>query len=155
MAVKSLLEICAECGLPVREVPSGCPILEEGKASGALFILREGAVEIRKQDVELNRVSAPGAIFGEVSLFIHSTPMATVATLRDSSFYVAEDGAGFLEAHPEVNYHIALLLANRLTAVTSYLVDLKHQFASHEDHLGMVDEVLESLLHHQARKGPA
>jgi hypothetical protein len=33
--------------------------------------------------------------------------------------------------------------------VTTYLADLQHQFSEREDHLGMVDEVLDSLLHHQ------
>ena len=33
--------------------------------------------------------------------------------------------------------------------MNSYLVDLKRQFADHGDHLSMVDEVLETLVHHQ------
>ena len=37
----------------------------------------------------------------------------------------------------------------RLNAMTSYLADLKAQFHDRSDHLGMVDEVLESLMHHQ------
>jgi hypothetical protein len=55
----------------------------------------------------------------------------------------------FLEVRPELAFHIAKLLGQRLRLVTTYLVDLKKQFEQHEDHLGMVDEVLESLVHHQ------
>jgi hypothetical protein len=33
--------------------------------------------------------------------------------------------------------------------MTSYLADLKAQFHDRSDHLGMVDEVLASLMHHQ------
>ena len=44
---------------------------------------------------------------------------------------------------------MARLLANRLNAATTYLVDLKRQFAGSNDHLGMVGEVLETLIHQQ------
>ena len=40
-------------------------------------------------------------------------------------------------------------LAERLDAATTYLVDLKRQFEGHSNHLGMVGEVLESLIHQQ------
>ncbi len=150
--MEALLEICSKCDLPTRDVPAGVTLLEEGVPSQALFILRAGTVEIQKQDIELNRVDSPGSFFGEMSLFMKTPPMATVRTLEPSSFFVAEDGLAFLESNPEVNFHLATLLANRLNRVTNYLVDIQRQYASNDDHLGMVDEVLESLLHHQAKK---
>jgi CRP/FNR family transcriptional regulator, cyclic AMP receptor protein len=33
--------------------------------------------------------------------------------------------------------------------VTTYLVDLKRQFEDHQNHLGMVDDILETLVHEQ------
>ena len=50
---------------------------------------------------------------------------------------------------PTSDLPIARLLARRLQNVTSYLVDLKRQYRDREDHLGMVDEVLDSLAHEQ------
>ena len=47
---------------------------------------------------------------------------------------------------PEVAFLIARLLAQRLYAATSYLVDLNRQFAGHETHLAMVGKVLQSLI---------
>jgi hypothetical protein len=38
------------------------------------------------------------------------------------------------------------LVAGRLDALNKYLVDVKGQFEGHE-HLGMVDNVLETLMH--------
>ena len=38
--------------------------------------------------------------------------------------------------------------------MTHYLVDLKQQFADHENHLGMVDQILDTLVHHQAAPSP-
>ena len=46
--------------------------------------------------------------------------------------------------------HVCELLARRLDSLNNYLVDVKRQFEGH-DHIGMVDEVLESLLHRQPR----
>lgn len=148
----SILDHCAKQQIPIRSFPPGTIILPEGERLGALFFLREGTVEILKQDVELTQVSSPGAVFGEISVLMKTPHMATVRTLTESSFYVADDAQALLAAHPEFYEHIARLLAIRLTSVSSYLVDLKRQFASRDDHLGMVDEVLESLLHHQTSR---
>lgn len=147
--MKSSLQICEESGLPERQYAAGEIILEEGQPSSSLYILKQGSVEVCKQDVELATITNPGAWFGEISVLIGGEAMATVKTLSDSVFYVIEDGKTLLQEYPEFNYHIALLLANRLKSVTSYLVDIQKQFASNDDHLGMVDEVLESLIHHQ------
>ena len=45
------------------------------------------------------------------------------------------------------------MLARRLDTINGYLVDLRHQYGD-RDNLGMVDTVLESLRHHQARIEP-
>jgi CRP-like cAMP-binding protein len=146
-------EILALCGhMPERTVPAGETILEEGGRSGVLFILAEGAVEVLKGDVQVNLVSDPGAIFGEMSVLLDAPHMATVRTLEPSRFYVAEDARRFLDSDPAVAVAVSRLLARRLHAVISYLVDLKRQFEDHSDHLGMVDEVLETLVHHQGEE---
>jgi CRP/FNR family cyclic AMP-dependent transcriptional regulator len=43
---------------------------------------------------------------------------------------------------------VARILSRRVQLVTGYLVDLERQFADRDDHLAMVDEVLESLVPH-------
>jgi CRP-like cAMP-binding protein len=146
--MNSTLDICN--GLPECQLPAGEDILIENGDSGRLYILKAGAVEILKKDLQINVVSTPGAVFGEVSLLLKRPHMATVRTLQPTSFYVVDDGIEFLQAHPDINLHIARLLAGRLNSVTNYLVDLQQQFNARDDHLGMVDEVLESLLHHHA-----
>ena len=146
--MKSILDICS--GLPEVQLPEGEDVLVENGERGHLYILKSGAVEILKKDLQINVVSTPGAVFGEVSLLLKRPHMATVRTLQPTRFYVIENGIEFLQQHPDINLHIASLLAGRLNSVTNYLVDLQQQFNAREDHLGMVDEVLESLLHHQA-----
>ena len=78
--------------------------------------------------------------------------MATVRVLERSRFHVAENARAFLTSNAEVTFAVAQLLARRLNSVTSYLVDLKRQFESNDDHLGMVDEVLEGLVHDQEQQ---
>lgn len=146
--MKSILDICS--GLPESQLPAGEDVLIENGENGRLYILKSGAVEILKKDLQINVVSTPGSVFGEVSLLLKRPHMATVRTLEPSTFHVIEGGLKFLKANPDINLHIARLLASRLNSVTNYLVDLQQQFNEREDHLGMVDEVLESLLHHHA-----
>ena len=42
--------------------------------------------------------------------------------------------------------------ASRLDGLTHYLVDVKNQYGGQDGHLGMVDQILDHLVHHQ---GPA
>jgi CRP/FNR family transcriptional regulator, cyclic AMP receptor protein len=136
-------------GLPERTLDAGEVVLQEG-TPGPLFILVEGAVEILKGALRINVVDERGSIFGEVSALLGTAPMATVRTLERSRFFVADDGLAFIASNPEVAMAVARVLASRLMSVTSYLVDVKRQFEEHNDHLGIVDDVLESLIHDQS-----
>src|SRR5947207_1031259 len=141
--MREILRLCAD--MPERRFGAGEILLHEGERSGVLFVLAEGSVEILKGDLQVNTVSDPGAFFGEMSVLLDAPHMATVRTLELSRFYVAEDATGFLESDPAVALAVARLLARRLHSMITYLVDLKRQFKEHDDHFGMVDEVLETL----------
>jgi CRP-like cAMP-binding protein len=145
--VREILDLCG--GLPQRTVAAGEVVLREGERSGMLFILIEGSVEILKGDVQVNLVADPGALFGEMSVLLDAPQSATVRTLEPSRFHVADDARAFLHRDAKVALAVSRLLARRLHGMTTYLADLKHQFADHDSHLGMVDEVLEVLVHHQ------
>jgi CRP-like cAMP-binding protein len=143
----SILDYCKD--LPTKAYNAGDILIHEGRRSGVLYVLIEGEVEVLKRDVQINVVRDAGAIFGEISVLLNVPHMATVRASRPSRVYIVEKARRFLEVHPDLAFHIARLLGQRLRLVTTYLVDLKRQFEQHADHLGMVDEVLESLLHHQ------
>jgi CRP-like cAMP-binding protein len=146
----SIADLCSN--LPVMTFEPGDVLLPEGASTGRLYVLLEGDVEIVKGDYQINLVSDRGAIFGDMSALLDAPHMATVRALTASKAYVAENGAAFLQSHPEVAYLLATTLAQRLNGVTSYLVDLKRQFEDQANHLGMVDEILETLLHEQRRE---
>ncbi len=59
---------------------------------------------------------------------------------------VIEGAHTMLEGEGGLTLELARLLAGRLQVMTTYLSDLKHQYADHEGGLGMVDVVLGSLM---------
>ena len=134
--------------LPTEFVPAGEVLLPEGARTGLLFILVDGQVEIRKGDVQIEIVTGPGALFGEISALLDTPHMATVKTITPARVARIENAATFLQLHPDLALEVARLLAQRLTNVVGYLADLKRQFEGHS-HLGMVDEVLETLVNQQ------
>ena len=138
--------------LPLKEVAAGNVIIEEGSKVDALYFLENGMVEVLKGDTQVATERERGAVFGEMSLLLQSEATATVRTLRDSTFHIADDAWKFLDAHPEITVYVATTLARRLQAVTQYLADVKHQFPEKAGHLGMVDEILDVLMHRQPRR---
>jgi CRP-like cAMP-binding protein len=127
-------------------VPAGTVLLAEGGKSGRIFVLAEGTVEVARGDTRVALVSEPGAIFGEMSVLLDSAHTATVRALDDAAVYEFADAATFLKSDPETTLAVAKLLAQRLYSATSYLVDLKRQYAGQSNHLGMVSDVLASLI---------
>jgi CRP-like cAMP-binding protein len=145
--MSAILEVCTD--LPERTFAAGEMLIEDGTEAGVVYILVDGLVEVIKEDVQIATASEPGSVFGEVSVLLDSQHTASVRTLAPSVFRVVENANAFLTSRPDIMFHIARLLARRLSYVTGYLVDIKHQFEDQESHLGVVDEVLESLVHHQ------
>ncbi|MEJ1972088.1 MAG: hypothetical protein WDM96_06350 [Lacunisphaera sp.] len=60
----------------------------------------------------------------------------------------------FFRQNPDVALHMATILARRLDSLNRYLVDIKHQFKDRSDHLGIIDEVLDALMHKHPRNIP-
>lgn len=136
--------------LPSVSVPAGEVLLPEGERTGLLFILIEGEVEVVKGDVQIDTVDDPGALFGEISALLDTPHMATVRTVTPARLVRIDDATRFLQTHPDLALEISRLLAQRLSSVVGYLADLTRQFQGHS-HLGMVDEVIDTLVHQQRR----
>jgi CRP/FNR family transcriptional regulator, cyclic AMP receptor protein len=137
-------------GHKVQNFAPGDVVLEQGGPSGHLMVLIHGEVEILRDNVRVAKSSAPGAVFGEMSVLLETAYTATVRALKPSSFAIIENPHKFLRSSADASLHVAKLLANRLNALNKYLVDVKQQYDGH-DHIGMVDQVLETLMHRQPR----
>ncbi len=144
--MSAMLQLIA--GHKVQDFAPGDIVLEQGSASGRLLVLIHGEVEILRDKVRVAKASTPGAVFGEMSVLLESAHSATVRALKPSSFAIIENPRQFLGSSAEASLFVAKLLAARLDALTKYLVDVKQQYEGH-DHIGMVDEVLDTLMHRQ------
>jgi MFS family permease len=79
-------------------VPAGTMVVREGDPADALYVLRDGAVEVTAEAP--GRVLAtigPGGWFGELGL-LEGVPRTATVTTREPSVLVRIDGAAFLEA---------------------------------------------------------
>ena len=143
--MQSVLSLCQ--GLPEQAFQQGDILMTEGGSDKLIYVLIEGGVDIYKRDILVSSQFEPGAIYGELAVLLDVPHTATVKAATNSRAYVVEEANDFLRSHPDMSFQLASLLARKLNSITSYLADLKHQFEDRDDHLGMVDEVLESLLH--------
>lgn len=131
---------------PQREFAEGAIIIQQGEVEPTIFVLLQGEVEVVRDEVRLAKSSEPGAVFGEISALLGGPYTASVRAIKPSSFAVIDDPDAFLGQSAEASLHVARLLARRITTLNRYLVDVKRQYEGH-DHLGMVDEVLDTLMH--------
>ena len=148
--MQSVLTICQ--GLPEKAFQPGEILMTEGGRDELIYVLIEGGVNIYKGDILVSSQFDPGAIYGELAVLLNVPHTATVKAATHCRTYVVEDANQFLRAHPDLSFQLASLLARKLNSITTYLADLKYQFEGRDDHLGMVDEVLESLLHEQVEE---
>lgn len=148
--MRSVLSLCQ--GLPEKTFRQGDILMAEGGSDKRIYILIEGGVNIYKGDILVSSQSDPGAIYGELAVLLDVPHTATVKASMLSRTYIVEEAVEFLRSHPDLSFQLASLLARKLNSITSYLADLKQQFHDRDDHLGMVDEVLASLLHEQVEE---
>jgi CRP-like cAMP-binding protein len=132
----------------VRAFAAGEDVISQGQRCGVMMVLVEGQVEILRDEVRVSKATQSGVLFGEMAVLLRAPATATVRTLTPAKFVVIENPREFLEQSAAASLHIAELLAGRLDSLTQYLVDVKRQYEGH-DHIGMVDGVIESLMHRQ------
>ena len=153
--MRDILDACA--GLPVRSLARGEELIAEGGPGGHLFVLRDGALAVRKGSLQLTVITAPGTCVGEISALLGRTSTATVEAAEPSTVYVFPDALEALQNHPEVTLAVARKLAERVHVITEYLADLRRQYGDAGSTLSLVGDVLDSLTRHQpaARPGSA
>ena len=96
--------------LPLATYQAGETVLAAGSRSGRLLILRNGAVAIVKDAIEIAKVGEPGAVFGELSALLDQPHTADVRALETSQFHVA-DAAKLLSQDSVALLYVAEVLA--------------------------------------------
>jgi CRP/FNR family cyclic AMP-dependent transcriptional regulator len=112
--------------LPLVTYQAGENVLTAGSRTGRLLILKNGAVVVIKENIEIARVGEPGAVFGELSALLDQPHAADVRALETSQFHVA-DAAALLMQDPLVLLYVAAILARRLDAANEALIEVKSQ----------------------------
>ncbi len=144
--MSDLLELCSD--LPVVVVAADEVVIEEGERPGRLFVLMSGEVVVEHDGVTFARIDSPGAVFGEMSAILDQPATATVRAVGEVRLRVTDAPIAFLSDRPGVALEVLRTTASRLDGMTHYLVDVKQQYADVGGHLGMVDRILDTLLHH-------
>lgn len=147
--MRAILKLGAD--LPTQDMADGMVLLEEGQMTGRAYVLVSGALEVLRGGTQVSVLDEPGALVGEMSILLRAPHTATVRASGSVRVMLIEDAEGFFRSHPDLSWELARVVANRLNAATTYLVDIKRQYEGHGTHLEMVGEVLEALLHQQER----
>uniref|UniRef100_B8HWS4 Cyclic nucleotide-binding protein n=1 Tax=Cyanothece sp. (strain PCC 7425 / ATCC 29141) TaxID=395961 RepID=B8HWS4_CYAP4 len=95
--------------------PAGRTIIQEGEVGHWLYLLLSGRVQVHLGDLQLTEL-APGAFFGEISLFDAQPRSATVTALEDCECLVISEQQIFqvICAQPVVAIAMIKVLAERV-----------------------------------------
>ena len=134
-------------GFPLATYQAGETVLAAASTTGRLLILRQGAVAVVKEGVEIAKVTEPGAVFGELSVLLDQPHTAEVRALEASQFHVA-DAATLLKGDPIALLYVATVLARRLDGANQALIELKRQLQVGEPPsvIGKTVEKMQGLL---------
>jgi CRP-like cAMP-binding protein len=125
--MRAVLEHCA--GGRETSFPVGTQLICEGETTGRLYVLVDGQLDVIKDGTVVASVAEPGAIIGEMSALLDQPHSATVRTASAAKLYEFDDAASFLRSQPSVALLVAKTLAQRLYNATTYLADVKRQYA--------------------------
>jgi CRP-like cAMP-binding protein len=133
--------------LPVATYQAGETVLAAASTTGRLLILKEGAVSVVKEGVEIAKVTEPGALFGELSALLDQPHTADVRALEDSQFHVASAASPLMQDPIALRY-VAAALARRVDSANRALVELKRQVQAGQPSsvIGKTVEKIEELL---------
>ena len=130
-------------GLPERRLAPGDALFREGDSEHTVVaVLVEGRLMASIGGSPLPDMTVPGTFVGEVGALLGIPRTADVVAAEPATVRIIGDPHMFFASHPSVALELARQLAGRLHRLTSYLGDLRSQYADAEGHLGMVDAVL-------------
>jgi CRP/FNR family cyclic AMP-dependent transcriptional regulator len=120
--------------LPVVTFQPGEMVLIAGSTTEQLLVLRQGAVEILRDGIQIARVSDTGAVFGELAALLNKPHTADVRALEQSEFSIA-DATTLLSESPTTLLYVAALLARRLDGANTALLGVKRQLRANKSHI--------------------
>jgi CRP-like cAMP-binding protein len=123
--MNTLLDLVKDA--PEIEFAPGETLIHQGSPLSDLYILKEGEVEVIRNDTPVCRVKSPGSCFGELSALLGTESIATVIATKPSTMAVVKDAASFLAGNHAAALEVARLLAHRVRWMTF------NEFDGHDD----------------------
>jgi CRP-like cAMP-binding protein len=112
-------------------------VLRAASKTGRLLILKEGAVQVVREGIEIATEADPGAVFGELSVLLDQPHTADVRALETSQLHVA-DASKLLKVDPIALLYVATLLARRLDGANQKVIELKRELQAREPRSAIV-----------------
>jgi CRP-like cAMP-binding protein len=140
--MESLLALAAS--YPTRTYARGEILIGQGLEGGDLFILESGQLAVERDGVRIATISTPGSVIGEMAVVLGTVSSATVQAEKPSLVRVIRNARQVLRADAELTFRIAWLMANRLDAMSAYLVQLTREHAGRPEG-GLLGRILSSL----------
>jgi CRP-like cAMP-binding protein len=133
--------------LPLASYQAGETILTAASKTGRLMFLKDGAVQVVREGIEIATETEPGAVFGELSVLLDQPHTADVRALENSQFHVA-DASKLLRVDSGALLYVATLLARRLDGANQKVIELKRELQTGEPRSEIVKmvEKLQGLL---------
>ena len=112
---------------PTRDLTAGETLIAEGARGGDLYVLESGKLVVERGGAVIARLTEPGSLVGEMSVFTGSPSSATVRADGPAIVRVVADAMRYITKQPEIAVHIAGVLAQRLDATSAVLAALRSE----------------------------
>jgi CRP-like cAMP-binding protein len=132
-------------GQPQRNLVRGEVLIDEGEASGELYVLETGKLVVERDGVAIATIDEAGALIGEMSVLLGIDHSATVRAELPSIVRVIEDGIPFLERTPLMALHVATLACARLDRTSALLVELRKEAEGRESEQGLLSRIFSAM----------
>ncbi len=111
----------AEAWLRRDWIAPGMTLIEQGGMTRALYVLKEGELEVVRDGQYVTTIKTPGAVIGEMSVLLELPHSATVQALTEVEYFIIDNAIEVLRTHPDWLLQIARLLAQRVNSTTALL----------------------------------
>jgi CRP-like cAMP-binding protein len=102
-------------------IAPGMALIEQGGRTGALYVLKDGELEVVRDGKYVTSIKTPGAVIGEMSVLLEHPHTATVRAVTEVDYFVIDNAIEVLRTHPDWLLQIARLLAQRVNTTTALL----------------------------------
>jgi len=111
----------AEAWLRRDWIAPGMALIEQGGKTGALYVLKDGELEVTRDGQYVATIKTPGAVIGEMSVLLDQPQTASVVAVTEVDYFVIDNAITVLRTHPDWLLQIARLLAQRVNSTTAQL----------------------------------